>query len=498
MARLPPVVEKNKLIHDNDSPIREALRTMKEALQQAVATMASAGSCFEERESLALQISNETARCVLQEDLQQLADEHSDRLLINGDEYRRHTTGTVEYHSLCGGLWVQRSTYRLCGRIKRRGRSYQRQAKSVVPLEFAAGLVMTATPALGYSIAHAYAGGPMRHYVEEMGAAHRRVPPRATLERLATGIGGMARQDVMKIEPCIRKAERVPEHSHAVVVGIDRTSTPMIEERPPGQLPNSERKSRKRPYVRRPPSPFDVVYRMAYVGTVTLIGEDGESLITRRYAATAEEGPDELVARMMADVSHCITQRPALSVAVVQDGAPELWNLIRTALRKTGIKKWRSLIDFYHVTERIGAMLELVIKNKVERAEQLTRWKKRLLASDYAMPHFLRYVQQRRPKRGSQASKSFLDHEGYLAGYYTGGKFKYCSARNNNIPIGSGITEGSCKSLFAARVKRSGQRWYHDGLTAVLTLRALRQSDRLRSFWRHFRRRFEANVQLAA
>jgi hypothetical protein len=77
-------------------------------------------------------------------------------------------------------------------------------------------------------------------------------------------------------------------------------------------------------------------------------------------------------------------------------------------------------------------------------------------------------------------------------------RMRYAKLRRAGFPIGSGITEGACKSLVAMRAKRSGQRWYHDGLTAALTLRALHQSDRLDSFWKRFTRRYSANVQAVA
>ena len=60
------------------------------------------------------------------------------------------------------------------------------------------------------------------------------------------------------------------------------------------------------------------------------------------------------------------------------------------------------------------------------------------------------------------------------------------------------VTEGACKSLITVRAKGSGQRWYQDGLNAVLTLRAIHQSDRLPLFWRRFVRRYEATVIAAA
>jgi hypothetical protein len=40
--------------------------------------------------------------------------------------------------------------------------------------------------------------------------------------------------------------------------------------------------------------------------------------------------------------------------------------------------------------------------------------------------------------------------------------------------------------------------WYQDGLTAVLTLRAIHQSDRLHFFWLRMIPRYEATIELAA
>ena len=98
-------------------------------------------------------------------------------------------------------------------------------------------------------------------------------------------------------------------------------------------------------------------YRMAYVATVTLVDEQGEALVTRRYAIEASDSEQDMLARAMADVRHALHRRSDLRVAVIQDGAHEMWNLVRpelNALKDTGIViAWYEAIDFCHLIERL-------------------------------------------------------------------------------------------------------------------------------------------------
>ena len=50
---------------------------------------------------------------------------------------------------------------------------------------------------------------------------------------------------------------------------------------------------------------------------------------------------------------------------------------------------------------------------------------------------------------------------------------KYHDYRNRHLPIGSGVTEAACKTIFTQRLKLSGMRWTHDGARRILTLRTI-------------------------
>jgi hypothetical protein len=50
---------------------------------------------------------------------------------------------------------------------------------------------------------------------------------------------------------------------------------------------------------------------------------------------------------------------------------------------------------------------------------------------------------------------------------------QYSEYRRRHIPIGSGVTEAACKTVFTQRLKLSGMRWKHEGARTVLTLRVI-------------------------
>ena len=75
---------------------------------------------------------------------------------------------------------------------------------------------------------------------------------------------------------------------------------------------------------------------------------------------------------------------------------------------------------------------------------------------------------------------------------------RYARLRAVGLPVGSGVTEGACKSVIKMRTNGSSQRWRPEGLEAVLTLRSLHMSDRLPRFWANFARGYRTEVNRCA
>jgi hypothetical protein len=302
-----------------------------------------------------------------------------------------------------------------------------------------------------------------------------------------------------RIEASLRRVEKLPDGACAVVIGLDRTSVPMAEERPTG-APPKEVKRRGKPRVRRAPKPIDVNFRMAYVGTVSIVDEHGGALGTRRYAIPACDNPAELVTKMTADVRAAVRRDPKLNVGTVQDGAPEMWNLTRdglAALQRDGvIERWEEGIDRYHLLERLAKALEIVESDAAERKRLLGEWNERLDAQDSAITSIEAYLENRHIGLSANAQEALLEHLVYIRNNKD--RMRYVTLSTSGLPIGSGVTESAAKTVIGRRAKNSGQRWSEPGLRGALTLRAIHQSDRLPRFWSHLSRRYVAVVAEAA
>lgn len=439
-----------------------------EALERVANDALPAELGFEDFETVVLDATSEFGRRTLERQLQKVADSFDRKVLVNGREHRQNERGTARYHSLFGPVDVRRATYRPVR---------DRSAVSVVPLELACGLAFGSTPRLAFAIAQGHAEVPLRVLERQLGAAHRWAPPRATLDRMARALGTEANEAVKTLEPLVRQAEVVPAAAVGINIGIDRTTIPMEEPHPEDD------------------TKIVVNYRMAYVGTVAITDADCDVISSRRYAAPAHEGPADVIARIMADLRHAIQQRPALNIGVVQDGAPELWGLMRDALRadpQLRRKRWRETIDRFHLKERLSKVVEIMFPGERQRGRRrslLDTWDRWLDTNDYASTRITKWIEAEAYKRGGikmwgQAYDLVLRYVCCPA------LFRYASLRRLGLHEGSGVTEGACKSLITMRAKRSGQRWRERGISAVLALKSIVDSERFPAFWDVFKFRF--------
>jgi len=249
---------------------------------------------FARREEVALALANEVVRVELTAALQDIVASHGTEDVLVGDErYRFHETGSQSYASFVGPLEVERPTFRKVG---------VRSGPTVVPLDLAAGLVHGTTPALASRFARGKAKDTSRDLFDDLVASHRVPPSRTTLENKGNAIGAALHRRQAVVRAAARRGEALPEGARTLMLGLFRTSSPMEEDLPP----ETPRRPRKKPRIRKAPPPLAVNYRMAFVGTVAFADADGDLVHTYRYGATAADGPADILRAMMQDVRNAL------------------------------------------------------------------------------------------------------------------------------------------------------------------------------------------------
>jgi hypothetical protein len=137
---------------------------------------------------------------------------------------------------------------------------------------------------------------------------------------------------------------------------------------------------------------------------------------------------------------------------------------------------WEWVIDYFHVCGRISQLAEAIFgdgKEAIAWAKKMRRWMKTKASGAYRVLHSAAALKAKRGLRGP--AKLFAEAYGYLSTRLDW--LDYVDYQRRGLPIGSGVTEAACKTVFACRFKQAGMAWSHDGGQTILELRLLRLSN---------------------
>ena len=166
-------------------------------------------------------------------------------------------------------------------------------------------------------------------------------------------------------------------------------------------------------------------------------------------------------------------------VVVLGDGADWIWRSAAAFLAVAGVQIIE-IVDLYHAWEHLGAVAGVVLGQGNGTAQAwLGARKKELLAQGVA-PILVALVDLKpaTPEAAEEVRKAI--------GYFQANavRMDYPRFIAQQLPIGSGAIESTCKTLVEERVKGAGMRWTPTGAQAVLSLRAVQRSGRWRAFWK--------------
>jgi hypothetical protein len=382
-------------------------------------------------------------------------------VLVGRERYRRVLRAEGPYYTMAGEVRVERTLYRKRG---------DDRGKTVDAVSLRAGVVGDGwLPRTAQAMAHECQRGPSRE-AEKASEQHLRLPySRSAFEDVVHLVGAHYAANRQSVERALIEAYEPPKEAASMSVSLDRVSVPMEEPRP-RPVGRPKKKAPKRPIAR--------VYRMAYAATVTVHDGDGKALHTIRYGRMPQGDVDGLCEGLCDDVLVLRNKRPDLKIALLSDGAPEMWNRLGAQIneKEVGCEVSR-LVDFWHLQEKLAKAAQVLASDEAERAAICRRWRIGLLNHSNAAGRILAELKASGREHARIGDERPV-HDAITYFENHAGDFDYARARRDGRPIGSGNVEATCKSLFEVRLKRSGCRWKEATGTHIVDLRALALSDR--------------------
>lgn len=332
-------------------------------------------------------------------------------------------------------------------RVKRHVYQSPKGGATFCPLERDARVIQGATPKLAKMLSHKYSKLSVDEVKTDLQSNHGRAISRGYIQQVSETIGTLAQA---KEEHWHYSTPSLDGPVATVSIGLDGTTIYLREQG----------------------------YRIAMVGTFTLYDRLGERLHTTYVGASPEYGKASFLARMDREIEHLKQLYPDARYIGLADGAQDNWTYLN---RHTSLQ----VTDFWHATEYLAEAAEAIFPSPAES----TRKKQWLEERCHQLKHFkgaagqiLNELQDRSEKQLSRANRIKLRKAiSYFANQNV--RMRYWALVEQNLPIGSGVTEAACKTIVKQRLSQSGMKWNEKGASIILSLRTLERSNRWEQFW---------------
>lgn len=296
---------------------------------------------------------------------------------------------------------------------------------------------------------------------------------RSSLLRLGGALSSLWESDREANEQALREQTPIPDGAVTAAASLDGVMLTMVDsDRAPKK---AEARAEGRPD--KGPSGF----REASVGVVAFYDADGERLATRRYARMPEEDKRTTKAWLTAEITHIRKARPGIKIVALADGAANNWTFLE------GLRADVEMVDFFHTAEHVSRHVNQANGASTTETQALAKsMRHRLLNEPGAADKVFRDLQALREGAGTASPSSLKTSGKRQPTYFERHRHRmdYVGARALKLPIGSGVTESTCKLAVCDRLRRTGMRWSNAGGQAILTLRALKVSGQFQLAWR--------------
>jgi hypothetical protein len=338
--------------------------------------------------------------------------------------------------------------------------------KTYCPLDVNARIIKSSTPRFAQIVTSKYASQGAIDVQKDLEISNGRKISRSFIQNVAETIGAFAQavEEPMDYQiPEMKKDEKVT----IVAFSLDGTCMNIISEG----------------------------YREAMTGTLSLYNAAGDRLHTIYLGAAPEYGKESFLQKLEREITKIKQKFPDAIFVGLADGALCNWKFLE---QHASIR----ILDFYHATEYLALASEAFAKDQGARKAWLDKACHSLKHDEggaYALLMEMEEKKKSKPKpaKRDQALQEKLDK---AITYFTNqlGRMDYKKYTDQNLPIGSGVTEAACKTLIKQRLCNSGMKWKNAGAQIVISLRSMARTEgRWAQFWERFNSQGVAGLPLA-
>lgn len=221
-------------------------------------------------------------------------------------------------------------------------------------------------------------------------------------------------------------------------------------------------------------------FEVASTATLTVFNRASKRLGTVSLAFRPEYGQgtisDQLTALLEETLRRWQGDLPRL--CYVTDAGDNEVGYYRRVLRhmrhpRTGKKlEWSWIVDYFHASQRLTTMAEALFGSG-RKADAWAAKMRKLLKKPSGVRRVLHSAAALKARLGLRRHVQAAFRRAYNYLRQRSKYMRYADCRRVGLPIGSGITEAACKTIFTQRLKLSGMRWKHQGAQVILNLRVI-------------------------
>jgi hypothetical protein len=227
-------------------------------------------------------------------------------------------------------------------------------------------------------------------------------------------------------------------------------------------------------------------YREGAAATVSVYDRKGRRLGTVYLGRMPEPGQGTLSGQLTALIEAVLRTwgGPPPRLAYITDGGTHQTRYYRRVLRRMSDPhhpgrrlQWRWVIDYYHACEYITKLSEALFSDAREGASwarKMRRWLKEKPRGIYRVLHSAAALRRRRIIAAAAKREQYRAAYAYLRKRMRW--LDYRGYRRDHLPIGSGVTEAACKTVFTQRLKQSGMTWKAESGQWIVDLRVIHLS----------------------